>query len=803
MLVDPEFHTPEKVDLLIGGELFFDILKPSSIHLADGLPQLRDTHFGWVVAGVIIDPHVVNVSLQYSHTTVEDIERKMQQFWQTEEVPNVPKLSTAEINLSQLGNCRCLALKRFLMLEKRLIRNPELQTQYVNFIREYESLGHCREVAESEDVPNQQVYYLPHHAVLRPSSSSTKYRVVFDASAKSSPLEVSLNDVLQIGPVVQNDLYHIVLRFRTFRVAFTADISKMYRQILAAPSDRRFLRIFWREKPSLPLRVLELCTVTYGTASAPYQATRCLLQLAEEDGREFPIATRIVKEETYMDDVLSGADSVEQALEAQNQLKQLLHQGGFPIHKWCSNSQEFLEHIPVDEQEKMDASENRGVNSAIKVLGLRWNPTTDSLSIANHTNPSVPKLLTKRILYSEIAKFFDPLGLVSPVIVKAKLLAQQQWQAKIGWDDPVDDNIKEQCAVTYDVHGFSDASTVAYGACIYLRSLFADGPASLCLLTSKSKLAPLEELSIPRKELCAALLLSRLMQKVLPALTMKIQETVLWSDSTIVLAWIKKPLNQLQQYVRNRIALIQEQTSEHRWKHVRSQQNPADIISRGQLPEYLQNNPLWWSGPEFLNREKYEVDVPETIPDEELPELKSMVTVSNDDGLLAHFYKQSSFHKIQRVVGYILRFAKNCEKKRAERELGTHLTVSELRQSTETIAYVVQQFHFADEIKRVVTNQPCRKLGNLRPVYVNKLLRVGGRLDRSQQPFENRHPIILPDKDPVVRLLVQQMHIELLHWYFTAGILLRNSDQKATEANFVAVGWAPITTKNIEACTKK
>ncbi|XP_055542760.1 uncharacterized protein LOC129728348 [Wyeomyia smithii] len=244
---------------------------------------------------------------------------------------------------------------------------------------------------------------------------------------------------------------------------------------------------------------------------------------------------------------------------------------------------------------------------------------------------------------------------------------------------------------------------------------------------------------------------------------MKIQETVLWSDSTIVLAWIKKPLNQLQQYVRNRIALIQEQTSEHRWKHVRSQQNPADIISRGQLPEYLQNNPLWWSGPEFLNREKYEVDVPETIPDEELPELKSMVTVSNDDGLLAHFHKQSSFRKIQRVVGYILRFVKNCKKKRAERELGTHLTVSELRQSTETIAYVVQQFHFADEIKRVVTNQPCRKLGNLRPVYVNKLLRVGGRLDRSQLPFENRHPIILPDKDPVVRLLVQQMHIELLH----------------------------------------
>ncbi|XP_055522807.1 uncharacterized protein LOC129716987 [Wyeomyia smithii] len=140
-----------------------------------------------------------------------------------------------------------------------------------------------------------------------------------------------------------------------------------------------------------------------------------------------------------------------------------------------------------------------------------------------------------------------------------------------------------------------------------------------------------------------------------------------------------------------------------------------------------------------------------------------MVTVSNDDGFLACFHEQSSFRKIQRVVGYILRFAKNCKKKRAERELGTHLTVSELRQSTETIAYIIQQFHFADEIKRVVTNQPRRKLGNSRPVYVKKLLRAVGRLNNSQLPFENRHPIILPDKDPVVRLLVQQMHIELLH----------------------------------------
>ncbi|XP_065095421.1 uncharacterized protein LOC135717343 [Ochlerotatus camptorhynchus] len=375
----------------------------------------------------------------------------MHRFWQVEEVPDVPKLSTEEAaceahflstcqrdetgrfivklpfkdNLLQLDNCRSLALKRFLILEKRLIRNPELQAQYVNFIREYEALGHCTEINESEDPPNKQTYYLPHHAVLRPSSSSTKCRVVFDASAKLSPSELSLNDVLQ--------------------VAITGDISKMYRQILKALLDRSFLRIFYKEHPSLPLQVKELCTVTYGTASVPYQATRCLLKLVEEDGEDFPVAARIVKEETYMDDVLSGADSVEDAIEAQQQLKQLLGQGGFPIHKWCSNSPEFLEHIPVEDQEKRITLEEHGVNEAIKVLGLLWDPSADSILIAYRPNPTLhSQWPTKRTMYSEIAKFFDPLGLVSPVIVLAKLLAQKLWQLKSGWDDLVDEDIAQQ-----------------------------------------------------------------------------------------------------------------------------------------------------------------------------------------------------------------------------------------------------------------------------------------------------------------------------------------------------------------------
>ncbi|XP_053691588.1 uncharacterized protein LOC128740103 [Sabethes cyaneus] len=716
VLADPKFHIPDKVDLLIGGELFFDLLKPGHLSLAGGLPQLRDTQLGWIIAGVIIEPpHASNVSPMYVHASVADIERNMQQFWQIEEVPDVPNLSTEEIaceahflstyqrdesgrfmvqlpfnsDLPLLDDCRALALKRFLMLEKRFVRNPELRIQYVDFIREYETLGHCREIMESEDPPNQQSYYLPHHAVLRPSS--TKCRVVFDASAKSSPSHLSLNEVLHVGPVVQNDLHHIMLRFRKFKVAFTGDICKMYRQVVEAPSDRRFLRIFWREQPSLPLRVLELCTVTYGTASAPYQATMCLVQLVKEDGENFPIAARSMKEETYMDDVLSGADSVEDAVVAKEQLKKLLGRGGFPIRKWCSNSQQLMENIPIDERETMTPGE-QGVDETIKVLGLRWDPTADTLKIVYHPNPPVKQPPTKRTVYSEIAKFFDPLGLVSPVIVLVKLLAQKLWQLKINWDDP------------------SPTSCMVF-----------------------------------RKELCAALLLTRLLAKVLPALDIPVQEVVLWSDSTIVLAWLKKPLNQLQLIVRNRVAVILQHTDKFRWEH---------------LPEDSATNTLWWHGPSYFEVECYEVVIPDEIPEEALPELKATVAISDIRMYMPLFFSNySKFRKLQRIVGYIRRFANNCRKQNpTDRELRPHLTVHELRRATETIIHVIQHAHFADEIKRVLDNEPCKRLGNLRPIYTNDLLHVGGRLDRSQLPFESRHQIILPDKDPVIHRFIQQMH---------------------------------------------
>ncbi|XP_058817288.1 uncharacterized protein LOC131680591 [Topomyia yanbarensis] len=698
-LADPEFHKPEKIDMLVGAELFFDLLR---------------------------------------------------QFWSIEEVPDVTPLSVEEQsfethflstcnrnpngrfvvslplkeNVNQIDDC-CETLKRFLMLEKRLQRDAELRSQYVDFIREYEALGHCHEVKESNDQSNRAMYYMPHHAVLRPHSSSTKCRVVFDASAKSSSPKLSLNEVLKVGPIVQRDLFSIMLK---------------------------------------------LDTVTYDTASASYQATRCLLQLAEDESADFPIGARIVKEDCYIDDVLSGADTIEEAIECHRQLNQMLAR--------------------VEKREKQFTLQEYGANEAIRVLGLLWDPNNDQLFIT-HQNQQLStsaQPATKRIIYSEIARFFDPLGLFSPVIVVAKILMQQLWKTNAGWDDILDEQFQQQwrllqeslphlnfmqvprCvtfpnAVAYELHGFADASAVAYGACIYVRSISADGSAQLKLLSSKSKVAPLHEVTTPKKELCAALLLTSLLEKVLQAIQMTFREIVLWSDSTIVLAWLKKPTDRLQVFVRNRVAEIQRTTGNFKWCYVRSGSNPADVVSRGQLPEQLLNNELWWNGPVLLRSTYYDLEDPEEVPDQLLPEMKLVIaTPAVKVELFPFVTKFSNFRKVQRIMAYVLRFVNNCQQKHfLDRVLTPYLTIRELHRSTEVLIKISQHIQLADEIERLQSNKNCKRVGNLRPFIQDGLLRVGGRLIHSKLPYASKHPVILPDKDPITTMLIRTMHIELLH----------------------------------------
>jgi hypothetical protein len=214
----------------------------------------------------------------------------------------VVKLLT-KMEPTQLGTSCLSAERRLHAIERRLELDPDLKSQYHNFMKEYEELGHMEPVTFQEG--KSTCYFLPHHPVFKETSSTTKTRVVFDGGAKTSN-GLLLNDILQVGATVQQDLYSIVLQFRTHQVCFTADIAKMYRQIVVHPQDRDLQTILWRHSSEEPIQEYRLTTVTYGIPSAPFLATRCLKKLADGNKQQYPRAAQVLSNDFYVDDLLSG-----------------------------------------------------------------------------------------------------------------------------------------------------------------------------------------------------------------------------------------------------------------------------------------------------------------------------------------------------------------------------------------------------------------------------------------------------------------------------------------------------------------
>jgi len=259
----------------------------------------------------------------------------------------VVKLPT-KMEPNQLGASRLSAERRLHAIEHRLERDPQLKVHYHSFMKEYEELGHMEPVKSQEG--KTTCYFLPHHPVFKATSTTTKTRVVFDGGAKTSN-GLSLNDIQQVGPTVQQDLYSTVLRFRTHQVCYTADIAKMYRQIVVHPEDRNLQRILWRYSSEEPIQEYKLTTVTYGTSSAPFLATRCLKKLADDNKVQYLRAVQVLSNDFNVDNLLSGISTVEDAIKLQRELTSLLQTAGLTLRKWASNHSTFMNTIPREVQE--------------------------------------------------------------------------------------------------------------------------------------------------------------------------------------------------------------------------------------------------------------------------------------------------------------------------------------------------------------------------------------------------------------------------------------------------------------------
>lgn len=180
-------------------------------------------------------------------------------------------------NQGALGNSHSTAIKRLYGLERKLKSDSNLQRQYSAVITEYLKLGYLTKVSNAKE----KGFYLPHHAVVKATSLTTKLRIVFDGSAASST-GPSLNQTLMVGRTIQDDIFSIILRFRTHNYVLTGDVEKMYLQVLVRPEDRKYQRILWREEGNT-VSTYELNTVTFGLAASPFLAVRSLHQLAEDE----------------------------------------------------------------------------------------------------------------------------------------------------------------------------------------------------------------------------------------------------------------------------------------------------------------------------------------------------------------------------------------------------------------------------------------------------------------------------------------------------------------------------------------
>ncbi|XP_054259448.1 uncharacterized protein LOC128984179 [Macrosteles quadrilineatus] len=761
-LADPSFHLSGPIDMLIGASLFPLLLTNENYSLGPNMPNMMGTHFGFVVMGnapCSTDSQPANTpSISLLSTVDNELHNSLQKFWKLEELSVPSKISVEEQqcedlfkathsrdengrylvqlpfkeNHPPLGSSKLIAERRFHSLERRFTLSPDLYKAYSDNINEHISQGHMVKLPHLDI--NSPHYFLPHHAVVKPSSTSTKLRIVYDASCKTSS-GISLNDSLMTGPKLQTNICDILLHFRIHNIVFTCDIRQMYLQILIKPSDQLFQLVLWRDNPSEDISTYKLTRVTFGVNSSPYLAIRTLHQLAEDEGKDFPEAANVLRTQTYVDDIVTGADTVDEAKNLQNQLIQLLNRGHFELRKWTSNSPELLQSLPDTHKDSPVFLENTP-DPHFSILGLHWSPDSDNFSF--HLNLP-PKTLTKRHVLSLVAKIYDPCGFLSPCTMTAKCFIQLLWTTGLQWDEPLtpelsaiwsnfisaipalaDIQIPRALKISpnssVELHGFSDASERGFSAVVYVRC------------------------SQPNGEV-----------------------------TTLTLTWLQTPSYRLKTFVANRVAQTQELVPYHCWRYIPSKENPADCASRGILATELVSHPLWWSGPSWLSLPPSNwpdvtfspTDI-STLDEVKHTPLTVLVSTTTESTLTNLLIKYSSWERLLRIFAYVLRFIHNC--KDSEKRQG-FISTQELKDTKYHIFKLVQKEVFTEEINCLKRKSFCStRLQRLSP-FIDSfgLLRVGGRLSQTSLPEDARHPIILPKKHHVVNLLIDHYHIYNLH----------------------------------------
>ncbi|XP_064622573.1 uncharacterized protein LOC135484816 [Lineus longissimus] len=716
----------------------------------------------------------------------------------------------------ELPDNRMMAEKRLQSLGRRLSRDPALHDKYRSGMQDLLDKGFAEPVPEDEMSQPGSVWYLPHHNVVNPSKPE-KFRIVFDCAATYAG--TSLNDQVFQGPDLMNKLIGVLMRFRECPVAVMGYIQEMFHMVKVKPEFRDALRfLFWKDgDPKKKPQVYRMTVHLFGGVWSPSCCSYALRRTAEDHKDEFhPDTIETVLQDFYADDCLKSVPGVDVAVKLVEELRTLLQLGGFRLTKWSSNSKEVLLSIPVEDRAKTikDLDLTSDSLPIERALGVQWDTETDTFGLKIHYKEP---FFTRRGLLRITSSMYDPLGLVCPFVLEAKMIFLTECRSDKGWDDEMSPaSIKRwqrwldglpkleefqvpRCIHPTDfgditearLHHFSDGSADAYGAVSYPRLVNSDGAVHCTILMAKSRLAPMTPMTIPRLELSAAVLAVKMDNLIRREIRLPLQESTFWTDSTIVLQYVKNKTKRFQTFVANPVAVIHDGTRPSQWRYVGIKDNPADDASRGLNAEQMLSDTRWRQGPAFLwLSEDSWPEMPEGQPNllERDPEVKkeakscAVVTVPVDF-IVKLFNRYSSWPRLLKAVAYLLRFLKWLHKKRPK--MNDRLSPEELKAAERAILRCLQKRHYSNEINALRSNARITKQSSIFELepYLDEdqLLRVTGRLKNASIPDPAKHPVIVPRDDHVTTLIVRDAHERLC----------RHSGREHVMANLRQNYWIP------------
>ena len=785
------------------------LLMPLEIKCNENVPNqpyAMRTYFGWTLCGTVDGLNPCNNVC----SNFVSVDRQVENLWQMENCDDEYAMSCDDKKVIELWDRETVwedghytipipwrqerpnfpdnkfVARRRLDSTVRKLERTGLMEKYDENMQTMLNDGYAEPVPECDlDLSDGSVWFLPHHPVISESRPG-KVRIVHDCAAKLAG--ISLNNQCFQGPDLVNKLIHVLLRFRLHRLAIMADVQAMYMQVKVPPRDRNALRFLWIVDGLV--KQYRMTSHLFGGVWCAASSTYALRRTIEDCPAEpSGLVKQAILRNFYVDDLLQSVRSAEEALEIIDGTKNVLNHGGFKLTKFVTNDVRLLRQI--DEADR--ATEVREIFPEMmsKALGVKWEVCADTFQYV-YKQQSQAGPVTRRLMLSYISSMFDPLGFISAITLRGKMLFQEATRLQLDWDTPVPDALAHswmewlqslpeldtlkfnRCMIpgefadgVAEVHNFCDGSQVGYGCCSYIRVINETGQIHVALITAKSRLAPLKRITVPRLELASAVLAVKMNNVIRRELDVPVVESTFWSDSEITLAYIRNESRRFKVFVANRVSFIREFSSPAQWRHIDGCINPADIVSRGCLVRDL---PTTWSeGPEFLWT--YKCDWPKSGPDSPVdgndPEVicentKScnVCAISVDDkhplqALCDHY---SSFYKLKKAVVWLLRIRDHLLKRDKPRG---PIRFPEMHAAETLLITFVQERVYGAEMASLKQDDHVARTSSLQkisPVVADGLLVVGGRLKHAPAALRLRNPIILPYRHRLSTLIVLECH---------------------------------------------